>query len=199
MLLIGHAGHPEVLGTVGQLPPGAVTLIETVGGRPRLPAGDPERLAFVTQTTLSLDEAADIIGVLKARFPDLAGPVKEDICYATTNRQEAVKQLSAGCDLVLVVGSPTSSNSLRLVEVAQRAGAQDARLIDDASEIDWAWLNRSGVVGVTAGASAPESLVERRARGPARSATTCWSRRPTPCARTSPSSCRGSWRTGPAD
>lgn len=161
VLLIGHAGHPEVLGTMGRLPPGAMTLIETVQDARDFAWDGRAPLAFATQTTLSVDDAAEISGVLKARFPDLAGPVKEDICYATTNRQEAVKQLSAGCDLVLVVGSKTSSNSVRLVEVAARSGAKDARLIDGAEDIDWAWLKDKAVVGVTAGASAPESLVER--------------------------------------
>jgi 4-hydroxy-3-methylbut-2-enyl diphosphate reductase len=160
VLLIGHAGHPEVLGTMGQLPPGAVTLIQTIDDVRAFVPADSERLAFVTQTTLSLDDAAEIIAALQARFPTIAGPIKEDICYATTNRQEAIKRMAAGCDLVLVVGSPTSSNSLRLVEVAVRSGARDAKLIDDASEIDWNWLNGVGVIGLTAGASAPEILVE---------------------------------------
>jgi 4-hydroxy-3-methylbut-2-enyl diphosphate reductase len=160
VILIGHAGHPEVLGAMGQLPPGAVTLIQTVEDVAAYRPADAERLAFVTQTTLSLDDAAEIVAALKARFPAIAGPVKEDICYATTNRQEAIKRMAAGCDLVLVVGSPTSSNSLRLVEVARRAGARDAKLIDDASQIDWGWLSGVGAIGVTAGASAPEVLVE---------------------------------------
>jgi 4-hydroxy-3-methylbut-2-enyl diphosphate reductase len=160
VILIGHAGHPEVLGAMGQLPPGAVTLIQTVEDVAAYQPSDAERLAFVTQTTLSLDDAAEIVAALKARFPAIAGPVKEDICYATTNRQEAIKRMAEGCDLVLVVGSPTSSNSLRLVEVALRAGARDAKLIDDASHIDWAWLNGVGAIGLTAGASAPEVLVE---------------------------------------
>jgi 4-hydroxy-3-methylbut-2-enyl diphosphate reductase len=160
VLLIGHAGHPEVLGTMGQLPPGAVTLIQTVEDVQAFVPQDAERLAFVTQTTLSLDDAAEIVAALQARFPSVAGPIKEDICYATTNRQEAIKGMARDCDLVLVVGSPTSSNSLRLVEVARRAGAQDARLIDDASQIDWSWLNGVGVLGLTAGASAPEVLVD---------------------------------------
>ena len=160
VLLIGHAGHPEVLGTMGQLPPGAVTLIQTVDDVRAFVPADSERLAFVTQTTLSLDDAAEIVAALQARFPTIAGPIKEDICYATTNRQEAIKRMAAACDLVLVVGSPTSSNSLRLVEVAMRSGARNAKLIDDASEIDWNWLNGVGVIGLTAGASAPEILVE---------------------------------------
>ena len=160
VLLIGHAGHPEVLGTMGQLPEGSVTLIQTVADVAAFVPANPDRLAFVTQTTLSLDDAAEIVAALQARFPGIAGPVKEDICYATTNRQEAIKRMAERCDLVLVVGSPTSSNSLRLVEVAVRSGAKDAKLIDDASEIDWSWLNGVGVVGVTAGASAPEILVD---------------------------------------
>ena len=160
VLLIGHAGHPEVIGTMGQLPPGAVTLIETVDDARTFAAPAAQPLGFVTQTTLSVDDAAEIVAVLQARFPEIEAPVKEDICYATTNRQEAIKRMAARCDLVLVVGSPTSSNSLRLVEVARRAGAGDARLIDGAADIDWAWLRGAGVVGVTAGASAPEVLVE---------------------------------------
>ena len=160
VLLIGHAGHPEVIGTMGQLPPGAVSLIETVQDARTFAAPDGGRLSFVTQTTLSVDDAAEIVSVLQARFPDIEAPVKEDICYATTNRQEAIKRMAGQCDLVLVVGSRTSSNSLRLVEVAKRAGAGDARLIDSAADIDWAWLRGAGVVGITAGASAPEVLVE---------------------------------------
>ena len=160
VLLIGHAGHPEVIGTIGQLPPGAVTLIETVDDALAFIPPDAQRLGFVTQTTLSVDDAAAIVAVLQARFPAIEAPVKEDICYATTNRQEAIKRMASRCDLVLVVGSPTSSNSLRLVEVAKRAGAGDARLIDSAADIDWAWLRGAGVVGITAGASAPEVLVD---------------------------------------
>ena len=160
VLLIGHAGHPEVIGTMGQLPPGAVTLIETVADARAFHAADPDRIAFVTQTTLSVDDAAEIVAVLRERFPAIEAPVKEDICYATTNRQEAIKAMAAKCDRVLVVGSATSSNSLRLVEVAIRAGAGDARLIDDASGIDWEWLRGAAVVGLTAGASAPEVLVD---------------------------------------
>jgi 4-hydroxy-3-methylbut-2-enyl diphosphate reductase len=160
VLLIGHAGHPEVIGTMGQLPPGAVSLIETVADARAFIPQDPERLGFVTQTTLSIDDAAEIVGVLQARFPSIEAPVKEDICYATTNRQEAIKRMASHCDRVLVVGSKSSSNSQRLVEVAVRAGAGDARLIDDASDIDWAWLRGAGVLGLTAGASAPEMLVK---------------------------------------
>jgi 4-hydroxy-3-methylbut-2-enyl diphosphate reductase len=160
VLLIGHAGHPEVIGTMGQLPPGAVTLIETVDDARTFEPKDPQRLSFVTQTTLSLDDCAAIIAALQARFPAIEAPVKEDICYATTNRQEAIKSMAERCDLVLVVGSKTSSNSLRLVEVARRAGARAAKLIDDALDIDWGWMRGVGVVGVTAGASAPEVLVK---------------------------------------
>ena len=161
VLLIGHAGHPEVLGTMGRLPPGGMSLIQTVRDAHDFAWDGEQPLAFATQTTLSVDEAGQISSVLKARFPDIAGPIREDICYATTNRQEAVKQMAAECDVVLVVGSKTSSNSLRLVEVAERFGAKDAHLIDGAEDIDWAWVKDKAVVGVTAGASAPESLVEK--------------------------------------
>ncbi len=161
VLLIGHAGHPEVLGALGRVPPGAMTLIETVRDAHEFVWDGQTPLAFITQTTLSVDEAAEISGVLKARFPGLAGPIKEDICYATTNRQDAVRQMADGCDLVLVVGSKTSSNSVRLVEVATRAGAKAARLIDGAEDIDWAWVKDKFVVGLTAGASAPEALVQK--------------------------------------
>ena len=160
IVLIGHAGHPEVLGTMGQLPQGAVTLIETVGDALAFQPRDPSRVAFVTQTTLSVDDTAEIIAALQSRFPEMAAPHKEDICYATTNRQEAVKELAGQCDLVLVVGSSNSSNSVRLVEVAERAGAKAAYLIDDAGGLDWAWFEGVQTVGVTAGASAPEALVE---------------------------------------
>jgi 4-hydroxy-3-methylbut-2-enyl diphosphate reductase len=160
IVLIGHAGHPEVEGTMGQLPEGAVTLIETPQDAERFEPRDAENLAYVTQTTLSLDDTAAIIGVLKRRFPGLPDPHKEDICYATTNRQEAVKRIAADSDLVLVIGSPNSSNSVRLVEVARRAGARAARLIDDAQAVDWTWFDGVSTVGITAGASAPEPLIE---------------------------------------
>lgn len=160
VVLIGHAGHVEVIGTLGQLPPGAVTLIETVEDALAFQPRDPARLAVATQTTLSVDDTAEIQAVLKARFPLMAAPHKEDICYATTNRQEAVKQLAGGCDVVLVLGSQNSSNSQRLVEVALRAGARDALLIDDVFDLDWARLQGAACVGVTAGASAPETLVQ---------------------------------------
>ncbi len=160
IVLIGHAGHPEVLGTMGQLPEGAVTLVETVADAQAFQPRDPEKVAYVTQTTLSVDDTAGIIAALRERFPSVSQPHKEDICYATTNRQEAVKELAAASDLVLVVGSANSSNSVRLVEVALRAGAADARLIDDASGIDWAWFDGVSTLGLTAGASAPEALVD---------------------------------------
>ncbi len=160
IILIGHAGHPEVIGTMGQLPEGAISLVETVEDARLFQRPGEQRLAYATQTTLSLDDTAEIVGVLKARFPELPDPHKEDICYATTNRQEAVKRLADGCDLVLVVGSPNSSNSVRLVEVALRAGAADARLVDDAAQVDWAWFEGVDTVGVTAGASAPERLIQ---------------------------------------
>ena len=160
IVLIGHAGHPEVLGAMGQLPEGAISLVEVIADVGRLEPRDPERLAFVTQTTLSVDDTAEIIGALRARFPLAAAPRKEDICYATTNRQEAVKKIAPLCELMLVVGSEASSNSQRLVEVARRAGALDARLIDDAGQLDWAWFEGVEVLGLTAGASAPELLVQ---------------------------------------
>ena len=160
IVLIGHAGHPEVEGTLGQLPDQAITLIETVADARAYQPRDPANLAFVTQTTLSVDDTAEIVALLKARFPAIAGPHREDICYATTNRQEAVKRLAADCDLVLVVGSKKSSNSQRLVEVALRAGARDARLVDDAGGIAPDWLDGVSTLGLTAGASAPEVLVE---------------------------------------
>lgn len=160
IVLIGHEGHPEVIGTMGQLPDGAITLIETVADAERFAPRDPSKLAFVTQTTLSVDDTAEIVGVLQRRFPAMAAPHKEDICYATTNRQDAVKAMGARADLVLVIGSPKSSNSVRLVEVAKRAGAKDARLVGSADDVDWAWFEGVRSVGVTAGASAPEDLVE---------------------------------------
>ena len=160
IVLIGHAGHPEVVGTMGQLPAGAISLIETVEDAEDFQRPGEAPLAYATQTTLSVDDTADILAVLKRRFPELPDPHKEDICYATTNRQEAVKQLGEGCDLVLVVGSGNSSNSVRLVEVALRAGARDARLIDDAGHVDWSWLDGVSTLGITAGASAPERLIE---------------------------------------
>jgi 4-hydroxy-3-methylbut-2-enyl diphosphate reductase len=160
IILIGHAGHPEVVGTMGQLPAGAISLVETVEDAEAFERPGDAPLAYATQTTLSVDDTAEILGALKRRFPELPDPHKEDICYATTNRQEAVKRLGDGCDLVLVVGSKNSSNSVRLVEVAIKAGARDARLVDDASHVDWSWLDGVSTLGVTAGASAPERLIE---------------------------------------
>ena len=160
IILIGHAGHPEVVGTMGQLPPGAISLVETVEDAEAFQRPGDAPLAYATQTTLSVDDTSEILAVLKRRFPELPDPHKEDICYATTNRQEAVKRLGAGCDLVLVVGSKNSSNSVRLVEVALRAGARDARLVDDAAQVDWSWLEGVSTLGITAGASAPEPLIE---------------------------------------
>lgn len=160
ILLIGHAGHPEVIGTMGQLPEGAVRLIETVADAEAFAPADPGKLAFVTQTTLSVDDTAEIVAVLRRRFPAIAGPHKEDICYATTNRQEAVKSIAPQVDAMLVIGAPNSSNSMRLVEVAERAGCPYAALVQRASDIDWAALGTPATVGLTAGASAPEVLVE---------------------------------------
>lgn len=160
IVLIGHAGHPEVVGTLGQLPEGAITLVETVGDAEKFEPKDPARIAFATQTTLSVDDTAEIVAVLQRRFPGIAAPHKEDICYATTNRQAAVKAMAEPCDVVLVIGSETSSNSKRLVEVALRAGARKAVLVEDASAVDWSLLETAQTVGVTAGASAPEQLVE---------------------------------------
>jgi 4-hydroxy-3-methylbut-2-enyl diphosphate reductase len=159
ILLIGHAGHPEVVGTLGQLPDGAVTLIETVEDAGAFTPRDPANLAFITQTTLSVDDTAEVVAALRARFPAIAASHKEDICYATTNRQEAVKSVAARCDVLLVLGSANSSNSVRLAEVARRAGAE-AHLIDDADGLDLTWLAGAAVVGLTAGASAPEVLVQ---------------------------------------
>jgi 4-hydroxy-3-methylbut-2-enyl diphosphate reductase len=160
IVLIGHAGHPEVVGTMGQLPAGAISLVETVADAAAFQRPGDAPLAYATQTTLSVDDTAEILATLKQRFPELPDPHKEDICYATTNRQEAVKRLGQGCDLVLVVGSKNSSNSVRLVEVAMRAGARDARLVDDASQVDWSWMEGVSTLGITAGASAPERLIE---------------------------------------
>jgi len=160
ILLIGHAGHPEVIGTTGQLPEGAVHLIETVNDARTFTPRDPDKLAVLTQTTLSVDDTREIVGVLKQRFPSMITPRKDDICYATTNRQDAVKRMAPACDRMIVVGSPNSSNSLRLVEVAERAGCSYAVLIQRASEIDWDAFTGIRRLGVTAGASAPEVLVD---------------------------------------
>jgi 4-hydroxy-3-methylbut-2-enyl diphosphate reductase len=160
VLLIGHAGHPEVIGTTGQLPPGAVHIIETVEAARAFTPKDPQRLAYTTQTTLAVDDARAILRALKARFPSIVGPRKDDICYATTNRQDAVKRIAPRCDRLIVVGSPNSSNSVRLVEVARRAGCLHAMLVQRAAEIPWQAFTGISRLGITAGASAPEVLVQ---------------------------------------
>ena len=160
IVMIGHAGHPETLGTMGQLPPGEVLLVETVADVARVRVRDPDRLAFVTQTTLSVDDTAEIVAALKARFPAIVGPGKEDICYATTNRQEAVKAMAPRIDALLVIGAPNSSNSRRLVEVGRAAGCAYAQLVQRADEIDWRALEGARALGLTAGASAPEVLID---------------------------------------
>lgn len=159
IILIGHKGHPEVIGTMGQLPEGAVRLIETVEDADHIAVRDPRKLAYVTQTTLSVDDTRDVIAALQRRFPDIRGPYKEDICYATTNRQEAVKAIAPRIELLLVVGAPNSSNSRRLVEVGERHGTPRSLLVQRAEELDWGSLQGLSVIGVTAGASAPELLV----------------------------------------
>jgi 4-hydroxy-3-methylbut-2-enyl diphosphate reductase len=160
VLLIGHAGHPEVLGTMGQLPQGVVHLIETIADARAFTPKDPEALAYTTQTTLSVDDTSAIVELLKRRFPRMMGPRKDDICYATTNRQDAVKRLAPLCDRLIVVGSPNSSNSVRLVEVAKCAGCPRAALVQKAAEIDWDDFIGIRSLGITAGASAPEVLVD---------------------------------------
>jgi 4-hydroxy-3-methylbut-2-enyl diphosphate reductase len=160
VLLIGHHGHVEVIGTMGQLPEGAVTLVESVADVARLAPPDPAALAYATQTTLSVDDTAEIIAALRARFPAIVGPAKEDICYATTNRQGAVKAIAARCDALIVVGAPNSSNSQRLVDVARSQGCTRAFLVPRAADLDPASLDGIGTIGITAGASAPEELVE---------------------------------------
>ena len=160
VILIGHAGHPEVIGTMGQLPTGAVVLVETEADAAMLVVRDPGNLAFCTQTTLSVDDTAGVVAALKARFPDIIGPGKEDICYATTNRQAAVKAIAPRCDALMVIGSPKSSNSNRLVEVGVAYGCDKAILVQRASEIDWSWFDNIGTLGLTAGASAPDVLIE---------------------------------------
>ena len=160
IILIGHAGHPEVIGTMGQLPDHTVSLIETVEDVEAFEPKDPENLAWITQTTLSLDDTADIIAALKRRFPAITGPNKEDICYATTNRQEAVKIVAPKADVMIVVGAPNSSNSKRLREVGERSGCRQSLLLQRATEIDWDSLGDIASVAITAGASAPEILVE---------------------------------------
>ena len=158
ILFIGHAGHPEVIGTFGQVPAGSMTLVESVSEVASVIIPNPERLAFLTQTTLSVDDTAAIVEALKVRYPAIRSPRSEDICYATSNRQAAVKAIAPECDKLLVIGAPNSSNSLRLAEVAERLNVP-ARLIERASDIDWDWLGEPNTLGVTAGASAPETLV----------------------------------------
>ncbi len=160
VILIGHVGHPEVIGTMGQLPAGAVRLVETVEDVAALTVADEHALAYCTQTTLSIDDTSDIVDALKARFPHIEGPFKKDICYATTNRQEAVKEIAAKVDAVLVIGAPNSSNSNRLAEVAKTYGAKKSLLIQRAHDVDFDWLADVTTLGITAGASAPEILVE---------------------------------------
>ena len=159
MVMIGHAGHPETVGTMGQLPEGEVLLVETAEDVAGLVVRDPHKLAFITQTTLSVDDTAGIVAALRARFPAIVGPHKEDICYATTNRQAAVKAMAGQIDALLVIGAPNSSNSKRLVEVGRAAGCAYAQLVQRAADIDWRALGPVGAVGLTAGASAPEVLV----------------------------------------
>ena len=160
VLLIGHAGHPEVIGTMGQLPEGAVILVESATEAESVAPEFAGELAYTTQTTLSIDDCADIVAVLKRRFPGIRGPHREDICYATSNRQEVVKEIAIECDALSVVGAPNSSNSVRLVEVARNAGCDNAFLVQEAADIDWSRLAGAGTVGLTAGASAPEILVQ---------------------------------------
>ncbi len=160
IVLIGHAGHPEVIGTMGQLPEGSIVLVESADQAETLEVEDPTRLAYITQTTLSVDDTVGIIEVLQRRFPKISGPKKEDICYATTNRQSAVKAIAERCDALLVVGAPNSSNSARLVEVARKLGCERAMLVQRAADVDWSVLADIEVLGITAGASAPEVLVE---------------------------------------
>ncbi|AXT35393.1 4-hydroxy-3-methylbut-2-enyl diphosphate reductase [Phaeobacter sp. LSS9] len=159
MIMIGHKGHPETIGTMGQLPDGEVLLVETPDDVATVAVRDPDNLAYVTQTTLSVDDTKDIVAALQARFPNIVGPHKEDICYATTNRQEAVKEVAPKADALLVVGAPNSSNSRRLVEVGAKAGCQYAQLVQRAENIDWRALEGISSVAITAGASAPELLV----------------------------------------
>ncbi len=160
MVMIGHAGHPETIGTMGQLPEGEVLLVETAEDVASLTPRDPARLAFITQTTLSVDDTAGIVAALQARFPAIVGPHKEDICYATTNRQEAVKAMAPKADAMLVIGAPNSSNSKRLVEVGSTSGCRYSQLVQRATDIDWRALQGISSIGITAGASAPEVLVD---------------------------------------
>jgi 4-hydroxy-3-methylbut-2-enyl diphosphate reductase len=158
ILFVGHAGHPEVVGTFGQVPEGRMSLIETITDAETIEPADPDRLAFLTQTTLSVDDTAEIVAVLRRRFPSIALPRSEDICYATSNRQAAVKAIAGRCDAMLVIGASNSSNSVRLVEVAERAGTR-ARLVARGKDVDFDWLEGVRTLGITAGASAPEVLV----------------------------------------
>ena len=160
ILMIGHAGHPEVIGTMGQLPEGAISLIETVADAESFASDDPDALSYVSQTTLSVDDTREIIETLQRRFPNIQGPRKNDICYATSNRQNAVKAVAPKADAVIVVGAPNSSNSVRLVEVAQKAGCNNAMLVQTARDLPWERLKNIKSVGLTAGASAPEHLVQ---------------------------------------
>lgn len=160
IILIGHSGHPEVIGTMGQLPYGSVTLIETISDAEALNFSETDKISYITQTTLSVDDTEDIVDYLKSRYPQIKAPKKQDICYATTNRQEAVKQISKDCDYVLVVGAPNSSNSRRLVEVAERSGAKKSNLVQGAIDIPWSEFEDVKTMGITAGASAPEILVD---------------------------------------
>lgn len=160
IVLIGHAGHPEVIGTMGQLPQGAVTLVQSTDDAEEMELPEARSLAYITQTTLAVDEAGEIIAVLQRRFPQIHGPRREDICYATTNRQQAVKAIAPDCDAMLIVGAPNSSNSMRLVEVAKMSGCRKAWLVRRAADIDWSWLDGVRRLGLTAGASAPEVLVQ---------------------------------------
>jgi len=160
VILIGHAGHPEVVGTMGQLPPGKVLLVEDAAQVERLCVPDPSNLAYATQTTLSVDDTIGIVTALRQRFPAIQGPKMEDICYATTNRQGAVKAIAERCDALVVIGAPNSSNSMRLVEVAASYGCTKAKLVQRAADMDWDWLGDARRLGITAGASAPELLVE---------------------------------------
>jgi 4-hydroxy-3-methylbut-2-enyl diphosphate reductase len=160
VILIGHAGHPEVIGTMGQLPPGKVVLVEDVAQAEKLAVPDPSNLAYATQTTLSVDDTTEIVAALRRRFPAIQGPKMEDICYATTNRQAAVKAIAGRCDALVVIGAPNSSNSMRLVEVAANYGCARSRLVQRAGDMDWEWLGDARRLGITAGASAPELLVD---------------------------------------
>lgn len=160
ILMIGHAGHPEVIGTMGQLPEGVISLVETVADVAKLAPPAADKLSYITQTTLSVDDTAEIVAALRARFPAISGPHKEDICYATSNRQDAVKAIAPRADVILVIGATNSSNSMRLVEVGARSGAQKSMLIRRAADIDWAAIQGARTVGLTAGASAPEVLID---------------------------------------